>query len=81
MTNYAKRIRDTREDRDLKQEHIAKALHTTQSYYSKYELGKRPLPIEHLITLCKLYDLSADYLLGFTDEPLPLPKPQKNKRP
>ena len=74
MTSYAKRIRDTREDRDIKQEHIAQVLHTSQSYYSKYELGKRPLPIEHLITLCKLYDLSADYLLGFTDEPKPLPK-------
>lgn len=80
MVNYAKRIRDTREDRDITQQQIAKALHTTQGYYSKYELGKRALPIEHLITLCKLYDLSADYLLGFTDEPKPLPKPQKNKR-
>lgn len=74
MVNYAKRIRDTREDRDLTQQQIAKALHTTQGYYSKYELGKRALPIEHLITLCKLYDLSADYLLGFTNEPKPLPK-------
>lgn len=74
MVNYAKRIRDTREDRDLTQQQIAKALHTTQGYYSKYELGKRALPIEHLITLCKLYDLSADYLLGFTNEPEPLPK-------
>lgn len=74
MTNYAKRIRDIREDRDIKQENVARVLHTSQSYYSKYELGKRPLPIEHLITLCKLYDLSADYILGFTNEPKPLPK-------
>lgn len=74
MTNYTKRLRDLREDRDIKQEHIAKALHTTQSQYSKYELGKRSLPIEHLITLCKLYDVSADYLLGFTNEKKPLPK-------
>lgn len=74
MVSYTKRIRDLREDLDIKQEQIAKALHTTQSYYSKYELGKRPLPIEHLITLCKLYDVSADYLLGFTNEKKPLPK-------
>lgn len=80
MANYAKRIRDTREDRDFTQAQIAKLLKTTQGYYSKYELGKRALPIEHLITLCKLYDLSADYLLGFTDEPKQLPRPQKNKR-
>lgn len=74
MVSYAKRIRDVREDRDIKQEDVAKVLHTSQGYYSKYELGKRALPIEHLITLCKLYDLSADYLLGFTNEPKPLPK-------
>lgn len=74
MPNYVKRIRDLREDRDYKQEHIAKALHTTQGYYSKYELGKRALPIEHLITLCKLYNVSADYILGFTNEQKPLPK-------
>ena len=74
MVSYAKRIRDLREDLDLTQSQIAKALHTTQGYYSKYELGKRALPIEHLITLCKLYDVSADYLLGFTNEKKPLPK-------
>ena len=79
MATYSKRIRDLREDRDITQEAIAKALHTSQGYYSKYELGKRALPIEHLITLCKLYDVSADYILGFTNEPTPLPKPKKNK--
>lgn len=74
MANYVKRIRDLREDKDYKQEHVAKILNTTQGYYSKYELGKRALPIEHLITLCKLYNVSADYILGFTDVPKPLPK-------
>lgn len=74
MTSYTKRIRDLREDMDLTQAQVAKVLHTTQGYYSKYELGKRSLPIEHLITLCKLYDVSADYLLGFTNEKKPLPK-------
>lgn len=74
MVNYSKRIRDIREDRDLNQSDIAKALNTSQTVYSRYELGKRALPIEHLITLCKLYDLSADYILGFTNDPKPLPK-------
>ena len=68
MVSYAKRIRDTREDLDISQKDIARVLHTTQSQYSKYELGKRSLPIEHLIELCILYDVSADYLLGFTNE-------------
>lgn len=74
MTSYTKRIRDLREDKDFSQQSIAKLLHTTQGYYSKYELGKREIPLHHIITLCKFYDVSADYLLGFTNEKKPLPK-------
>lgn len=74
MINYSKRIRDLREDRDLTQQQVARLLHTSQTVYSRYELGKRSLPIEHLITLCKLYDVSADYILCFTNEPKKLPK-------
>lgn len=64
---YTQRIKELREDNDLKQREIAKILKTEQSYYSKYERGIRPLPIEHLITLCEYYNVSADYILGFTD--------------
>jgi transcriptional regulator with XRE-family HTH domain len=74
MVSYTKRIRDLREDLDLKQEHIAKLLGVKQTYYSRYELGKIEIPTRHIITLCKLYDVSADYLLGFTNEKKPLPK-------
>lgn len=74
MTNYTKRIRDLREDMDLTQSQVAKVLHTTQGYYSKYELGKREIPLHHIITLCKLYDVSADYILGFTNEKKRLPR-------
>ena len=70
--DYAQRIRDIREDRDIKQTQIAQILKTTQSYYAQYENRHRKLPIDHLITLCKFYNLSADYLLGLTDEPRPL---------
>lgn len=71
---YAQRIKELREDNDLKQENIAKILKTSRSYYGQYERGIRPLTIEHLITLCKYYNKSADYILGFTNEPKPLPR-------
>lgn len=74
MADYTKRIRDLREDRDLTQQQIARVLRTSQTVYSRYELGKRALPIEHLIKLCEIYSVSADYILGFTDEPKKLPK-------
>ena len=74
MKNYKERIRNIREDKDIQQEIIAKLLDTTQSNYSKYERGERKLSIEDLIKLCIYYNLSADYILGFTDEAKPLPK-------
>ena len=67
IMTYVQRIRDLREDMDITQEEVAKILNTTQGYYSKYELGIRKLPIDHLITLCKFYNVTADYILGLTD--------------
>ena len=68
---YFQNIRNLREDKDLLQKDIANLLGTSQSYYAQYENGKRPLPIEHLITLCRYYKVSADYILGFTNDPAP----------
>lgn len=65
---YQQRLRDLRTERGLSQEAVAQILGTTQQYYGKYELGKRPLPIEHLITLCKFYEVSADWLLGLKEK-------------
>ncbi|MBQ7861374.1 MAG: helix-turn-helix transcriptional regulator [Clostridia bacterium] len=72
--NYVQRIKDLREDHDLKQSDVAIILKTARNYYGEYERGTRPLPIEHLITLCRYYNVSADYILGFTNEPKQLPK-------
>ncbi len=66
---YAQRIRALREDNDKTQKDIAEILGTTQQYYGQYEIGKRALHIDHLITLCKYYNVSADYILGLTDKP------------
>lgn len=70
--NYSQRPRALREDNDKTQKEIATILNTTQQYYGQYELGKRALHIDHLITLCQYYKVNADYILGFKDEPLPI---------
>lgn len=57
-------LRDLREDSDLSQWQVAQLLHITQQQYQLYESGKRELPLHHLITLCRHYGVSADYLLG-----------------
>ncbi|MGN0971934.1 MAG: helix-turn-helix domain-containing protein [Aristaeellaceae bacterium] len=61
---YWEILRELREDRDLRQAEIAAVLGTTQQVYSRYENGVNELPIRHLITLCRYYHVSADYVLG-----------------
>ena len=63
------RIRDLREDKDLKQRQIAEFLNCSQQVYSNYELGQRDLPTDVLIKLANFYDVSIDYLLGQTKNP------------
>ena len=68
------RIRDLREDADLKQKALAEYLHCDQSLYSKYERGERPMPLEYADKLADFYHVSVDYLLGRTDIKTPYPK-------
>ncbi|MBO5231390.1 MAG: helix-turn-helix transcriptional regulator [Clostridia bacterium] len=66
--DYIDRIRALREDHDITQKAVADILGTSQTMYARYERGANELPIRHLITLCKFYDVSADYILGFTNK-------------
>ena len=68
------RIRDLREDSDLKQREVASAILCDQSLYSKYERGERPLPLELADKLADLYEVSVDNLIGRTDIPTPYPR-------
>lgn len=74
-----KRIRDLREDKDLKQKDLAAYLNCTQVSYSYYEIGKRDIPTEILIKLSRFYECSTDYLLGLTDIKEPYPPKENNK--
>lgn len=69
-----KRLKDLREDNDLSQKKVAALLNISQQYYSEYEIGKRPIPVIHLITLSKYYKTSVDYILGITDISQPYAK-------
>jgi len=62
-----RRIRDLREDSDLKQRHVAEYLHCSQQAYSTYEVGEREIPIDVLIALADFYKTNVDYLLELTD--------------
>lgn len=68
------RLRDIREDRDIKQETVARYLNIRQSTYSQYETEKRQIPLDALIKLALLFDTSTDYILGLTNNPKPYPR-------
>ena len=66
---YFQRIRDLREDRDLKQTDVAELLGIQQTVYSRYERGFQNIPLEHLLFLADYYGVSTDYMLGRTNNP------------
>lgn len=74
---YFPRLRDLREDKDMKQVEIAEMLGIQQTVYSRYERGFQNIPIEFLITLAEFYNTSTDYILGLTNELKPYPKSKK----
>ncbi len=76
---YNDRIREIRQQREISQKEMADVIGVkSQQQYSLYETGKRIMDIEQFIKVCKYFDLSADYLIGFIETPIPLSKhPQK----
>lgn len=76
---HCTRLRDLREERNIPQKAIAQFLHCDQSLYSKYELGKRVVPLEVMGHLADFYCTSIDYLTGRTDIREPYPKAPQHK--
>ena len=69
---YYKRIRELRIKDNKTQKQFAELLETSQQAYLKYEKGINEKPIRRIIKICKHYNISADYILGLTDEPKPI---------
>jgi len=74
-------IKELREEREpkLTQEALAKIFNTTQRKISRLETGEAEPKIEDLKMLCSFYDVSADYILGLTDERKPCPRKRRRK--
>lgn len=72
--NYAERVRALREDNDKTQHEVAQLLKVGQKTYSDYELGKTRIPVDSLIVLAKLYNVSMDYICGISDTRKPFPR-------
>ena len=66
MPDYMNRLRALREDNDLTQAQVAQVLGTSQTMYARYERGANELPLRHLVTLCRFYNVSSDFILGIS---------------
>lgn len=66
--DISNKLRNLRKEKRLSQADLAELLNTTQQHYSQYELGKHEPPLKHIVTLCRYYNISADWLLGLKEE-------------
>ena len=65
---YIDRIKQFRQAHNISQAQVARLLGITQQQYFKYEKGVNELPIRYLTEICRAYGISADWLLGLSNE-------------
>lgn len=63
------RLKLFRKENKLTQDKLAKILNISRTTIAEYERGTNLIATPFLYTICKKYNISADYLLGRTDEP------------
>ena len=73
---FGEKIRLLREERELNQTELGRAVGMTQRKVSYLERGQYEPSLEDLRALCRFFRVSADYLLGF---PKGLPYPKRGK--
>ena len=74
LSKFTENLKKERLDRQMKQQEIADYLKITSQQYSLYETGRRTMPLEQIVRLAKLYDVSVDYLIGIEIFKKPFPK-------
>ncbi len=72
MKPFIQQIKEIRTQNKKTQEEIGNVLGITKQQYQLYESGKREIKVNQIITLCQYYNISPEYILGFTDEQKPL---------
>lgn len=66
---FLPRLTDIRKQKGLSQRKVAEILNIPQQQYSRYENGKNEIPVRYIITLCRFYGISSDWLLGLEEAP------------
>lgn len=69
MLDFPVRLKEIRTQKHYSQKQVASAIGITDTLYQKYEYGKTKPAYDVIIKLCDYFNVSADYLLGRTDNP------------
>ena len=77
IEKYNTRLKDLREDHDLTQAQVAEIIGTSQQHYGKYENGRIMIPFDRMLILAEYYNVSLDYIAGYTNTPNPIRKADK----
>lgn len=67
MNKFAERLNELRTERGFTLKQVSAALFIPLQTYANYEHGTREPPLDLLIAICDLYEITADYLLGRSD--------------
>ena len=62
------KLKNLREEREIKQLELANLINVSRSLYGRYETGNEIIPIKHLNTVCNYFKVSLDYIFDFNDE-------------
>lgn len=74
---YTERLQWIRDCKNITQKELAEHLGIKQQQYARYEKGVNVMPVTYLGPICKFLDISADYLLGLINDPIPLSQKEK----
>ena len=61
------RIKELRKEKGLTQKQLAKMLHKSETGFASWEQGLSEPNVNDIRELCKILEVSADYLLGLED--------------
>ncbi|MCL2751459.1 MAG: helix-turn-helix domain-containing protein [Firmicutes bacterium] len=67
-TVFCQKLREARKDKNLTQKQVATILNVVESCYANWEQGRSEPGITALQNLCGIFDVSADFLLGFEND-------------
>lgn len=63
---YMSILKGLREENNKTQMEISEILNIERGLYAQYETEYFVIPIKHLNTICNYFDVSLDYMFGFT---------------